>query len=141
MQQSTLAELLEEQDQIISRQQALTYLSPSALQRRLRPRGPWQRILPGVCAAFTGTPTERQRLQAALLYAGPGAYVTGATGCRLYKLASAPRCPHVHVAIPDVGRAGLHGHDIGAANDEIGAQRQPGPGGRRSGRGRCGSRG
>ena len=47
------------------------------LRYRIRPGGPWQRLLPGVYLTVTGTPTHRQREIAALRYAGRGSVITG----------------------------------------------------------------
>jgi hypothetical protein len=44
--------------------------------------GRWQKILPGIYLAATGTVTIEQRQMAALLYAGPGAVLTGAAAVR-----------------------------------------------------------
>ena len=41
-------------------------MTTSALRQRLRAGGPWQRLLPGVFLAVTGTPTTEQRSMAAL---------------------------------------------------------------------------
>jgi hypothetical protein len=94
----SLEELLEDQDLVIARTQALRYFTSSALGRRIGRGGRWQILLPTVYGAFTGHPTEQQRLRAAVLYVGPGAFITAATGCRLYGLRGAPKCQHVHVA-------------------------------------------
>ncbi|MEU3625101.1 hypothetical protein BS329_37975 [Amycolatopsis coloradensis] len=50
--------------------------------RRCRPGRPWQRLLPGVLLLGSGRPTRRQLVDAALLYGGPGAIVTGLEACR-----------------------------------------------------------
>ena len=97
---SSIDDLLKKQEGVVSRDQALEYLSRSAITRRIREAGPWQVLLPTVYGAFTGVPTERQRMWAALLYAGEDAFITGATGCRLYNLRAAPQCSHVHLAAP-----------------------------------------
>ena len=58
---------------VIARYQALAAgLSENALRHRLRPGGPWRKLLPGVYLAMTGTPTTLQQEMAALLYAGNG---------------------------------------------------------------------
>jgi hypothetical protein len=70
--------LLREQGLVISRQQALTCgMSPEQLRHRIRPDGPWQRLLPGVYIAATGAPTRRQSEVAALLCAGASSVLTG----------------------------------------------------------------
>jgi very-short-patch-repair endonuclease len=70
--------LLREQELVISRQQALTCgMSPEELRHRIRPDGPWQRLVAGVYLAATGTPTRRQLEVAALLRAGTSSVLTG----------------------------------------------------------------
>jgi very-short-patch-repair endonuclease len=70
--------LLREQELGISRQQALTCgMSPEELRHRIRPDGPWQRLVAGVYLAATGTPTRRQLEVAALLCAGTSSVLTG----------------------------------------------------------------
>jgi very-short-patch-repair endonuclease len=70
--------LLREQELVISRQQALTCgMSPEELRHRIRPDGPWQRLVAGVYLAATGTPTRRQLEVAALLCAGTSSVLTG----------------------------------------------------------------
>jgi len=64
---AALAAVLASQYQVITRKQALARgVTPSALRQRLRTGGPWQRLLPGVFLAVTGTPTTDQRNVAAL---------------------------------------------------------------------------
>src|SRR5690349_9840160 len=73
-----LKQLLERQNQLVTRRQALAAgVDPSVVHRRARPGGPWQRILPGVYLTVTGTPTRDQRHTAAVLYAGRGGTLTG----------------------------------------------------------------
>jgi hypothetical protein len=67
---------------------------------RARPGGPWQRLEPGILLLATGEPSAANRRQAALLYAGGGAMLTGATACRMYGLRSAPAAGPVHVLVP-----------------------------------------
>ena len=52
------------------------------LEHRLRPGGPWQKLLPGVYLTVTGVPSPEQREMAALLFAGPGSIITGVTAMR-----------------------------------------------------------
>ncbi len=74
-------DLAARQDHLVTRKQALGLgLSRDQIHRRLT--GRWQRMLPGVYAAFTGPVQHRQLLRAALLYAGPGAALTCSTACR-----------------------------------------------------------
>jgi hypothetical protein len=85
-----LARLLACQYNVISRDQALACgLTRSALRHKLRPGGPWRKILPGVYSTETGTVTPEQREMAALLHAGPGSVITGAAAVRRHHLACA----------------------------------------------------
>ncbi len=75
---SVLARILRDQERVISRTEALGSGMPlHQVRYRIRPGGPWQRLLPGVYLAATGTPTRRQIEIAALRYAGPGSALTG----------------------------------------------------------------
>ncbi|KAA0021951.1 hypothetical protein [Antrihabitans cavernicola] len=49
----------------------------STISARCQPGGPWRRVLPGVISLFTGYLTARQRSIAAVVYAGPGAMLSG----------------------------------------------------------------
>jgi hypothetical protein len=73
-----LDRLLREQELIISRQQALALgISPEQLRHKIRRGGPWQRMLPGVYLAATGSPTRRQYEIAALRCGGGRGALTG----------------------------------------------------------------
>lgn len=75
---------------MISRQQALACgLTRNALAYRIRPDGPWQRLLPGSYVAHTGLPTAAQKDMGALLYAGPGSVLTGPAALRGLRLTEA----------------------------------------------------
>lgn len=79
------------QDGLITRKQALAAgMSPAAIVHAVRPDGPWQRVLRGVFATFTGPLSPLHRLRAARLYAGDGALVTGAWACWMAGLAYGP---------------------------------------------------
>jgi hypothetical protein len=79
---------------VIARYQALAVgLSENALRHRLRPGGPWRKLLPGIYLTMTGTPTTLQQEMAALLYAGNGSLVTGP---------AALRCHHIGKIVPDL---------------------------------------
>ena len=70
-------ELALRQDRVLSRRQGLLGgLSEDAWQWRLD-LGSWQAVLPGVAVTHSGPVTERQRIWAAVLYAGTGAAVSG----------------------------------------------------------------
>jgi hypothetical protein len=89
-----LASILQGQYNVIRRSQAIECgLTHSALQYRLRPGGPWRKLLPGVYISVTGTVTPDQRDIAALLYAGPGSVITGPVAVRRQRL----RCPGLNV--------------------------------------------
>ncbi len=95
-----LSRVLQEQHFVISRAQAgACGMSRSALQMRIAQSGPWQRLLPGVYLAVTGTVTQDQREMAALLYAGRMSMITGATAVRRHRLRS-PGPDLVDVLIP-----------------------------------------
>ncbi|WP_053205290.1 endonuclease domain-containing protein [Jiangella muralis] len=79
------------QDGLITRKQTLAAgMSPAALVHALRPGGPWQRVLRGVFATFTGPLSPLHRLRAARLYAGDDALVTGAWACWMAGLGYGP---------------------------------------------------
>jgi hypothetical protein len=81
--EAALHRMLSRQDGVFSRQQALDCgMSLGQFRHRVRPGGPWQRLLPGVYLTVTGTPTRRQLEIAALRYAGPGSAVTGLAALR-----------------------------------------------------------
>lgn len=104
--QAALTDRLDYQLQLITRRQALGLgMTASALQHRLRPGGPWRRLLPGVFVAVTGTPTASQRDVAALLYAGPRSVLTGPAALRRWGVpAPAGRADVIDVLVP----AGTH---------------------------------
>jgi very-short-patch-repair endonuclease len=91
---------LARQYQVVSRSQVLASGMPErVLEYRLRRGGPWQRLLPGVFLAVTGTPTNDQRDIAALLYAGPESVLTGTAALRLWGV-RAPYTSIIDVLIP-----------------------------------------
>lgn len=97
---AALAATLTRQYQVISRRQVMAHgMTASALRQRLRPGGPWQRLLPGVFLAVTGTPTAEQRNVAALLYAGSGSLITGSAAVRLRGVPT-PASSVIDVLIP-----------------------------------------
>lgn len=85
---------------------------PQTTYRRCRPHGSWQRLLPGVVLLGNLEPTRRQLVEAALLYAGPEAVVTGLEGCRWYGLRNLPDDRRVHLLMP-------HGHRVMSSNHVI----------------------
>jgi hypothetical protein len=75
--------VLDRQDGVIARHQALAAgMSRHEWAWKLE-RGIWRRALPGVAIAHTGGTTERERAWAAVLHAGNGAALSGDTALRL----------------------------------------------------------
>nr|CEL21089.1 hypothetical protein [Kibdelosporangium sp. MJ126-NF4] len=70
---------------------------------RCRPDGPWQQLLPGVLLLKSGPPTRRQRLKAAVLYAGAEAQITGIESLRAHGL-HAFDTDELHMLIPSSRR-------------------------------------
>jgi hypothetical protein len=68
-----------------------------AIETRCRPGGPWRRLLPGVLLLSPDEPTRRQRLRAALVYAGPQAVITGVDALHEQGLRTLPLPERVHV--------------------------------------------
>ncbi|MFC7220240.1 hypothetical protein ACFQLX_19030 [Streptomyces polyrhachis] len=106
-------------------------VSAAVAERRCRPGGPWQQLLPGVYLLHSGAPTGWERLHSALLYAGradgavprqgadpesPGhgpAMLTGMAALALHGFADAPRLPElaaVDVLLPRERRLRSTGH-------------------------------
>ena len=95
-----LRQVLRMQHQVVTRRQALLCGMPhSTLDRQVVPGGRWQRLLPGVYLAVTGTVTRDQREMAALLYAGPRSLITGSAAVRRHRL-SPPGPDLVDVLVP-----------------------------------------
>jgi hypothetical protein len=79
--------VLQAQRQVVTRTQALLCGLPhSTVDRYVAPGGRWQRLLPGVYLALTGTATQDQRDMAALLYAGRRSLLTGSAAMRRHHL-------------------------------------------------------
>jgi hypothetical protein len=98
-----LRRLLRTQQGVVARGQAFRCgMTPGALRHRIRAGGPWQRLLPGVYLAVTGTPTLAQMEIAALLYAGPDSVLTGLSALRHHGL-RVPDSPRIPVLIPAGG--------------------------------------
>jgi hypothetical protein len=73
---------------------------PRTAYRRCVPGGPWQRPLPGIVLLTSLPATRRQLLEAALLYGGKNAQVTGLEACRLHGLRNLPDRFGFHLLIP-----------------------------------------
>lgn len=100
---------------LTTRQLRARGITPAAIAERCRPGGPWQELLPQVYLLRRGTPSSRERVQAALLYAGrdPGAHgpggggreavVTGLAALALHRFSSVPPLsglPVIDVLVP-----------------------------------------
>ncbi|MCZ3385389.1 MAG: type IV toxin-antitoxin system AbiEi family antitoxin domain-containing protein [Actinomycetia bacterium] len=75
----------------------------STLSRRIRTGGSWRRVLPGTYLVSDDPLAVEQRERAALLFAGAGAVLSGATGLRRWGvqyLPAEPASAPVHVVIP-----------------------------------------
>ncbi len=93
-------QVLQAQHQVITRRQAVLCGVPhSTVDRYIVPGGRWQRLLPGVYLAVTGTVTRDQREMAALLYAGRPSLITGSAAVRRHRLSS-PGPDVIDVLIP-----------------------------------------
>jgi hypothetical protein len=88
--QAMLAATLRLQDHVILRRQALACgMTRDAVEHRIRPDGPWQRLIRGVYLAQTGAPTVSQMEMAALLHAGPEGLLTGPAALRALGISKA----------------------------------------------------
>lgn len=92
--------LVASQRGVVSRRQLLLLgLTRSQLRWRIRHDGPWQVVLPGVYATFTGQLSRLQWWQVALLYAGEGAALTGEPALLLWGVDDAQRNPRIPVLV------------------------------------------
>jgi hypothetical protein len=97
---NTLSRVLRENEGVITRAQAVGCgLSPAEIRHRIRPDGPWQRLLAGVYLAVTGTPTQRQTEIAALRRAGPASVLTSIAALGHHGVRT-PRSTYVTVLVP-----------------------------------------
>jgi hypothetical protein len=85
-------------------------VSGSAIVARCRPGGPWQRLLPGVVLMSGSAPNRRQRLRAALAYAGAGAVITGLDAANLDHDFGIRVGEEVHVLVPASKRTTTNGY-------------------------------
>jgi hypothetical protein len=96
-----LAWLLALQRGVVSREQAVADgMTLAAIRHRIRPGGPWQRLLPGIYLTATGTPTRAQSQIAALLFAGADSLMTGLQALGNYAVRGVPASRHVDVLVP-----------------------------------------
>ena len=93
-------------DALIAHERVLTHstlrelgLAPATVSRRIGPRAPWQRLLPGVVLAHRGTPTRRELQLGALAFAGEGAVISGTDAIRALG-GKVPSQATIHVLTP-----------------------------------------
>lgn len=79
-------------------------VSSRTAYRRCQVGGPWQRLLPGILLLTNALPTRQQLVDAALLYGGQGAQVTGLEACRRHGLTNLPGHYGVHLLVPEERR-------------------------------------
>lgn len=92
-------QLLDDQEGVLRMTQATgAGMAADSVRNQVR-NGRWQKIQRGVYATFTGTPSRRAELWAALLRAGPDAVLSHQTAAELYGLLDNPS-PVIHVTVP-----------------------------------------
>jgi hypothetical protein len=110
---SALRQLAAAQLGLVTRAQALQFLTERVLSRLVGPDGRWRIPVRGVYATFTGQLTLDQRRMCALLYAGradggghdiPRALITGLDGLRLHKMYGVPDDDQLHLLIQHARR-------------------------------------
>lgn len=101
-----VADLADAQLGMVSRWQLRSIgVTDDQIRWRIRPLGPWQVVLPGIYATFTGGLTREQWWYAALLLAGDGAVLTGEPALALWGLDSR-RDARIPVLLPaDIRRS------------------------------------
>jgi hypothetical protein len=88
------------QRSVLSRAQAQSLsFTADAIRHRIRPGGPWQRLLPGVYLTETGEPSWEQRATAAMLYGGQDSVITGLAALRGQDI-RAPQTDLIDVLVP-----------------------------------------
>lgn len=96
---ASLREQARNQSGVIARRQAIAAGVSAAKVAWLLKRGTWQQVYRGVYATFTGPIDRNARLWAAVLYAGPGAYLSHETAAEVNGLTDeGPR--DINVTIP-----------------------------------------
>lgn len=95
----SLDQLLRLQDRVVTRRQATAAIGEDRVDRLLGRR--WQVVLPGIYSPDLGALHERQRLRAALLYAGDQALLSDAAALRLHGVPFVPEDGRVRVLVPD----------------------------------------
>jgi hypothetical protein len=72
----------EKQDVVRTAELEALGMDRRTIYRRCRPGGPWRPLLPGIILLLPGEPTDRQRIDAALLRGGESAQITGLWAAR-----------------------------------------------------------
>lgn len=94
---------------VIARRDLLALGVPTwAIDARTRPGGPWQVLLPATYLTRPGPPSRRERVLAALAYAGTEAMLTGMGACSLWGLGSVLPGDDVHLLVPHERRIREH---------------------------------
>jgi Transcriptional regulator, AbiEi antitoxin len=116
---------------VISRAQVLASGTSLGTIRRAVESGRWQRIYPGVYATFSGELSREARLWAALLHAGPMAWLSYETAAELHGMTDR-RDKYIHVSVPANRRVvpvpGVRVHIAGVLSDCDRYRREPGLG-------------
>jgi len=97
-----LREIANFQSGVVTRTQTLAAGISDRVVSALVRRGRWQRLYPGVYAAFSGQVSREAVLWAAVLRAGPGAALSHKTAAELWGLSTEMSSP-IHLTIP-IGR-------------------------------------
>jgi hypothetical protein len=95
----SLWKLFAAQDDLITRRQALRFITEEELRALLR--STWAIVLPGVYLRGSGPLSPRQRLRAGLLHAGAAAQLTDSTGLTAYRVPFVPADDQVRLLVPD----------------------------------------
>lgn len=95
-------DLLARQDGVASRAQLLA-AGVGVESWRWHAGRTWRMVLPRVVLMSRSDPTPRQRLVAALLWAGPRSVLAGPTAARAHGITSAPDDGSVHLLVPRPG--------------------------------------
>lgn len=98
------------QHDVLSRRQARAHSVTDDTVRAHCRAGRWQRLLTGVYATFTGSPSWEAWCWAALLYAGDDAVLSHETAATLQGFGTQGRILPVHVTVPERRRVRPHPH-------------------------------
>lgn len=107
----SLDALFRRSERVVRHRELLELGVPSStIMSRIRPGGPWQRLLPGVLVAHRGIPTLRERLLAAHKYTGEEGILTGAAALVEHGVAAVRHTsPRLHMLVSHECRRTSHG--------------------------------